>query len=267
MGSVGRQVIKRAMSAVGVEVMNRKAREDLDRGRHLLIGEYLRLLTKTRSIMLPDNKERISLMAKLVGTGVGESAHLIACLNETLSLGGDVCECGVGTGATSALLSNELRGSGKCLWLYDTFAGLPAPTAEDHLIDDIDGLGSMSAYEGRMAHPEIEVQTRLSAIGIPDTDYRLVPGLFEDSVARGLLPDRVCFAYVDFDFYAPIKLALEAISAKLCPNGVIIVDDYGFFSDGAQLAVDRFVSERRGQFEVEVPDYCDDRFAILRHVG
>lgn len=267
MGNVGRQVIKRAMSSVGVEVMNRKARKDLDRGRHLLISEYLRLLARTRSIKLRDDEGRVPLMAKLVGTGIGEGAHLVACLNEAMALDGDVCECGVGTGATSALLANELRGSGKRLWLYDTFAGLPAPTAEDRLVDDIDGLGSMAAYEGRMAHPKIEVQTRLGTIGIPDTAYRLVPGLFEASVAQGFLPDRICFAYIDFDFYAPIKMALETISAKLSPGGVIVVDDYGFFSEGAQLAVDHFMSAQQGEFEIEVPDYCDDKFAILRRAA
>jgi O-methyltransferase len=179
-------------------------------------------------------------------------------------LPGDVCECGVGSGATSALLANELRSSGKKLWLYDTFAGLPAPTTEDTLINDIDGLGSMAAYKGLMAHGQDEARARLSLIGIPESDYVIVQGIFDQSVASQRLPDRVCFAYIDFDFYAPIQLALEVISARLAPGGIIVVDDYGFFSEGAQKAVDEFMAKNQHRFAIEVPDYCRDHFAILR---
>ena len=148
-------------------------------------------------------------------------------------LPGGVCECGVGSGATSALLANELRDTSKRLWLYDTFAGLPAPTAEDELIDDIDGLGSRAAHEGQMSHSQVEAQTRLKTAGIAADAYRIVPGLFDQSVTAGHLPDSICFAYINFDFYAPIKLALEAISARLSPGGIILVDDYGYFSSGS----------------------------------
>ena len=262
-----RQAIKRAASSLGVEVMSRKGRENAERSRRTVLDEYLRLLAKVRGVTLPANTERVSLLARLVGTGAGEGAHIVACLNEVLSLPGDVCECGVGTGATSALLANELQGTGKRLWLYDTFAGLPAPTVEDELIDDIDGLGSMAAYEGQMSHPQVEVQTRLKAAGIATDAYRIVPGLFDQSVAAGHLPDSICFAYIDFDFYAPIKLALEAVSARLSPGGIILVDDYGYFSSGAQAAVDHFLAEQCGRFTLEIPDYCADHFAIVRHVA
>lgn len=266
-GTSTRQVIKRAASSLGVEVMSRKGREDVERSRLKVLDEYLRLLTKVRGIALPPNAERVPLLARLVGTGSGEGAHLLACLSEVRLLPGDVCECGVGSGATSVLLANELRNTSKRLWLYDTFAGLPAPTVEDELIDDIDGLGSITAYEGRMSHPQIEVQTRLKATGIATDAYRLVPGLFDQSVSAGHLPDSVCFAYIDFDFYAPIKLALEAVSARLSLGGIIVVDDYGYFSSGAQAAVDGFLAEQCGRFTLELPDYCLDRFAILRHVA
>ncbi len=259
-----RSVVKRSAAAFGLEIMTRNGRGDLERGRLDAIEEYLKLLAWTRNVRMPDNPRRVPLLARLVGTGSGEGVLLIALLNQVLDLPGDVCECGVGTGATSALFANELRATGKRLWLYDTFAGLPKPSAEDKLIDDIDQLGTIAAYEGRMNHPQVEVKSRLRGLGVPDDAYRIVPGLFEHSVAAGALPDQVCFAYVDFDFYAPIKLALEVISARLAPGGVIVVDDYGFFSEGAQTAVDAFISEQADRFEIEVPTYCNDHFAIIR---
>jgi O-methyltransferase len=259
-----KRAIKNLISSMGVEVMTPRGRRDLESGQLSTIDEYLRLLARTRGIVLPINERRAKLLANLVGAHVGEGAHLSLCLNEVKNLPGDVCECGVGSGATSALLANELRDTGKRLWLYDTFAGLPAPTKEDRLIHDIDGLGSISAYEGKMSHGQGEVRARLNSIGIAESDYVIVPGMFDQSVAAQRVPSSVCFAYVDFDFYAPIHLALEVISARLSPGGIIVVDDYGFFSEGAQKAVDEFVAVNGKSFDIEVPDYCHDHFAVLR---
>src|SRR3984957_16399095 len=161
-----RQQYKRAASTLGLEVMTPRGRRDLERGHENVVHEYLQLLARTRALRLPNSPQRLKLLAHLVGTGVGEGSHLIVNLAAVIDLPGDVCECGVGSGATSALLANELRGSGKVLWLYDTFTGLPAPTAEDELIDDIDQLGSMSAYEGHMSHPEAEMRSRMKKAGL-----------------------------------------------------------------------------------------------------
>lgn len=262
--SAGRLAIKKVASSFGIEIMTRQGRNNIDLEYQKLVGEYLDLLCERRSIALPPNERRIGLLSRLVGTSVGEASHILACLVATLDIPGDVCECGVGSGATSAVLANELRQSGKCFWLYDTFDGLPMPTQEDRLIDDIDNLGSMEAYQGRMKHPRTEVEARLAAIGVDGRAIRIVPGLFEDSVSAGHLPAQVSFAYVDFDFYAPIKLALEALTPRLAVGGFIIVDDYGFFSMGAQTAVDGFLAEHPGIFETEHPTYCRDHFIILR---
>jgi O-methyltransferase len=261
---LAKQAVKKLFASAGIEIMTSRGRRDLQSGHLSTIDEYLGLLARTHGAVIPDNKLRIGLLANLVGAHVGEGAHLVLAINEVKGLGGDVCECGVGSGAMSALLANELRHTGKRLWLYDTFSGLPAPTEEDRLIDDIDGLGSMRAYEGQMAHGQEEVRTRLLSIDVPEADYVIVAGLFDHSVQAQRLPATICFAYIDFDFYAPIKLALEVLSARLVPGGILVVDDYGFFSEGAQTAVDEFMAQHGNRFDIEIPDFCHDRFAILR---
>jgi O-methyltransferase len=261
--SAFRKNIKRAASTFGLELMTPRGRKDLERGNHNVIDEYVRLLAKMRGVTLSSNPSRTALLSRLVGTGVGEGSHLVMSLAAVKDLPGDLCECGVGSGATSALLANEVRGNGRTLWLYDTFAGLPAPTAEDELIDDIDHLGSMEAYTGRMSHSEAEMRARMTEIGIDSCSFRVMRGLFDSTVTDDRLPERVCFAYVDFDFYAPIKTALEKLSPRLTPGGIIVVDDYGFFSKGAQTAVDEFLAANPDVFRLEVPDYCADHFAIL----
>jgi hypothetical protein len=46
-------------------------------------------------------------------------------------------------------------------------------------------------------------------------------------------------------------------------DGRIIVDDYGWFSEGAQIAVDEFLSESGNQFLFENPLPFAGRFCIL----
>ncbi len=264
MRSAVAKVAKRTANMLHAELMSEKRFTDMQTGHLKTIDEYLKLLTKCRNVAIPFDSNRLRLLYSLVGTGIAEGAHIVASLHEVAAIPGDVCECGVGSGATSALLANELRDTSKTLWLYDTFTGLPKPTEEDRLIDDIDDLGSMAAYEGKMRHPESEVIERLSAIKIPTQQYRIVPGLFEDAASQGALPERISFAYIDFDFYIPILEALRAFSPRLAPGGVMIVDDYGYFSGGAKLAVDRFVAKNSLSYSQETPDYCGDRFIVLR---
>ena len=92
--------------------------------------------------------ERIKIMSRLLGTGVGEAAYICYYLRQSLKLEGDVCEFGVAQGRTSALLGQEIIKMDKKLWLFDSFKGLPKPSAKDELKDDIFNLGSIEKYKG-----------------------------------------------------------------------------------------------------------------------
>ena len=60
----------------------------------------------------------------------GEACQLLACLESTARITGDVAELGVAYGASAKLLSMHLP-PGKQLQLFDTFKGLPDVTAAD----------------------------------------------------------------------------------------------------------------------------------------
>ena len=212
---------------------------------------------------LPAMPGRVELMAKLLGTGIPEAMYVLAELHAAISDDGDVCEFGVAQGATSALLANELRATAKTLWLYDSFAGLPKPSAQDQLKDDIFRLGSMERYEGEMRCDSREVEHRLAAIGFPADRYRIRPGWVHDTLREDNGPRAVCFAYVDFDFYEPIRHTLEYLDRHLTPNGRIVVDDYDFFSTGAKTAVDEFVASHP-DYELVKPEPWAGAFCLLR---
>ncbi|HET7536552.1 MAG TPA: TylF/MycF/NovP-related O-methyltransferase [Candidatus Didemnitutus sp.] len=202
---------------------------------------------------LPPRKGRIQQLSKLIGTPVTEAMYIVALLSLSMPADGDVCEFGVAQGATSALLANEILETQKELWLFDSFQGLPAPTSKDKLINDIFNLGSIEKYTGTMSNPVELVVGRLDGIGFPRDRTHIVPGFIEETSKSPQMPQRVCFAYVDLDFYEPIITTLRFLRSRVPPGGAIVVDDYGFFSSGAKTAVDEFVAEAGGEFEMTLP--------------
>jgi O-methyltransferase len=214
---------------------------------------------------LPDlDPARLDNLSDLAGLPVPQAFYLLDHLNRTLSLPGDVCEMGVAQGNTSRMLAHEIRQTDKNLWLFDSFQGLPAPTEEDKLIDDIHQLGDIRKYQGNMNCQRAWVEEKLAKISFPASRTRIIEGFFDDTTpATKTLPSQVCFAFVDFDFYKPIKDALEWLETSLVGGGTIIVHDYGFFSSGAQTAVDEFLAARKNTFTLSLPHSVAGNMAII----
>jgi O-methyltransferase len=216
---------------------------------------------------LPERPGRTELMARLLGTGISQAMYLLSELHAALRVAGDVCEFGVAQGATSALIANEIRGTDRLLWLYDSFAGLPPPSPKDQLKDDIFGLGSIEKYTGEMRCDAAEVGVRLAQINFPSSQVRLRHGWVQDTLREGSGPAQVCFAYVDFDFYAPIAHALAYLDRHMPPGGRIVVDDYDFFSTGVKTAVEEFLQARGQAYEFTLPKDFAGKFCLLRKIS
>ncbi len=225
------------------------------------VAELESALRATLFPALPAREGRPKMLAELIGTSPSEAMYLLDELYRALPVTGDVCEFGVAEGATSALLASELTGTVKNLWIYDSFAGLPAPTEKDVLLDDIFSLGAMARYEGTMCYDAAEARRRVAVARFPPERLHVVEGFIEPTSE---LPDRICFAYVDFDFYQPVTTALLLIDGRISAGGAVVVDDYGFFSAGAQSAVDEFLAARVGHYEVVRPLSFAGHFLILR---
>lgn len=217
------------------------------------------------------NETRSALLARLCGTPPSEAYYLVDALAKCRNVRGDVCEFGVAQGETSALIANEIRSGSKALHLFDSFEGLPKPSEEDQLKDDIFSLGSMEAYTGSMSCPEEMVRARLSTISFPPKRYVIHKG-FIDQVLKhdSNVPKEVSFAYLDFDLFEPTKLTLEFLHRTTSTSAVIIVDDYDFFSTGVKTAVDGFLEEKNSSaavYECFVPSPRYGHFAILTRQG
>ena len=217
---------------------------------------------------LPRDAARADILHNLHGTTVGEAAYIVQHLHCAMNVPGDVCEFGCNEGATSRLLAHEiLPHPDRMLWLFDSFEGLPAPTEEDRLIDDISGLGAMERYQGTMRAREDQVRDKLRLVSFPKDRTRIVKGWIDKTLGLPNVPKQVAFAYIDFDFYEPIKLALEFIDRTMPSGGAAVVNDYGFFSEGAQRAVDEFVGSTDGRYVMHLPLAAAGRFCILEKVA
>lgn len=284
-----KRLVRRILSAYGFEVRrisseylpapgkSESSDETIARLRERLIwSETLRRIHQRdaieieellRLVALPDLPRRAGReqqLSNLIGTNVAKGVYVVAALIEALAVEGAICEFGVAQGATSALIASEIMNTDRQFYLFDSFEGLPAPSKEDRLIDDIFNLGSMKAYQGAMASPETEVLGRLAGVQFPRDRTHIRKGWINESLKRDDVPARVAFAYVDFDFYEPIKVALEWIDQRSSVGARVVVDDYGFFSEGAQLATDEFISSTKGRWTLHKPLSVAGHFVTLR---
>jgi predicted O-methyltransferase YrrM len=148
---------------------------------------------------------------------------------------GAIVDCGVRNGGSAILLSEGAPS--REVWAFDSFQGLPAPTAED-----LDGpVLPKGAWRGSIE----AVRRGFESYGRPQR-LHVVEGWFEDTLrAHADQVGDVAIIHVDADYYAPVKLALETFYPLLAVGGYAIVDDYHSFP-GARKATD----EVRSRFAV-----------------
>lgn len=257
--------IKRSLRSFGYKIERLDNVNPLEPKFRLLVNEIHAILKQCQLTNLPELDNRyLDLITRLDGTQVTEAMYILSELERVKTLNGHICEFGVAQGFTSALMAYHILNSEKFLWLVDSFEGLPEPTEKDLLLDDIYDLGTIEAYAGQMKHDPSVLLNNLRRISFPASRTNVIKGFVEDIDLGKVLPNEISFAFVDFDFYMPIKVTLSAIDEKIVENGAIIVDDYNFFSEGAKLAVDEFHEENSSKYLLTVPDTSVGRFAILR---
>jgi O-methyltransferase len=161
---------------------------------------------------------------------------------------GDLAEFGIALGGSAICVASKLA-AGQKFYGFDNFDLIPRP-------GPVDGEHPNARYEviksGRSAgiggdryygyeRDRLALVTRhFAEFGMPVDDERivLVNGLFEDTLAAAL-QGPIAFAHVDCDWYAPVKICLEALHSLLRPGASIVVDDYRHW-DGCTKATDEF---------------------------
>ena len=132
---------------------------------------------------------------------------------------GDFVECGTYKGGTAAILSKYM-GSGRRLWVYDSFEGMPQTT-------DIDGYDAKE-WIGRCVSSAEDVKEVMRLLSIPEQRYIIKKGWFQDTF-RESLPKKVALLHCDADWYESVLLTLETFYPLIAECGCIILDDFGYW--------------------------------------
>jgi hypothetical protein len=186
-------------------------------------------------------------------------------------LPGAFVECGVWRGGSALAVLRTLVELGvhdREVWLYDTFTAMPSPTDRDV---DLHGVSALQMHAAYAADPSVldpaydylpldEVRGLLLATGYPAEQVRFVQGLVEQTVPAQA-PDRIALLRLDTDYYTSTKHELEHLAPRLCPGGVLLVDDYGHWR-GSKDATDEWLATLPHPLLLQRIDYAA-RLAVM----
>lgn len=163
-----------------------------------------------------------------------ETQKIIEIAKKCLDFEGDYVELGCYKGDTSILLAEIVRSTGKKLWIYDSFEGLPEKTEED-----ISELGR-EFKKGVLDVTKQEVKKRFLKAGLP---VPIIKKAWFQDLREEDLPEKIGFAFLDGDLYESIKESLNLIEKKIVRGGVIVVHDYNNLAlPGVTRAVDEWIN-------------------------
>ena len=153
------------------------------------------------------------------------------------SVDGDYLELGVLEGNTVEQLIKKLDFSSlnKKYLLYDLFDW------KDHYEHD--------------PHPELKNNDLYENVCNKFKEYKyvkIIKGNIKDTLQTSL-PKKIAFAHIDMNHPEPEKIAFELILPNLSKNGVIIFDDYGWWSYSAQKKVIDPIAKKYNMKILELP--------------
>ena len=168
---------------------------------------------------------------------------------------GDIVECGVWKGGSMMAAAETLRKLGQTnrnLYLYDTYAGMTAPTDADKahnnetaaalLEKDINNKSDSVVW----AYSSVEeVRANVATIGYPAQLIHFIEGDVLKTIPA-TVSEKIALLRLDTDWYESTKHEMIHLYPKLVSKGALIIDDYGFWK-GSRQAVDEYIAENKVQ--------------------
>ena len=160
---------------------------------------------------------------------------------------GSIVECGVWKGGSmmaAALALCELGQIQRQLYLFDTFEGMPRPSAID---TNYQGECATEIFEALKTGTDSseycraqldDVRSAVTSTGYPSEKIHLVKGKVEMTIPAAA-PESIALLRLDTDWHESTSHELTHLFPRLSPGGVLIIDDYGHW-DGCRRAVDEY---------------------------
>lgn len=187
--------------------------------------------------------------------GLKRLANLRFCVRTVIedNIPGDFIETGVWRGGACILMRGALKAYGdhsRCVWLADSFEGLPKPNAEKYAADAGDIHWTNNKY---LAVSLERVKANFARYGLLDDRVKFLQGWFSETLP-GAPIQQLAILRIDGDMYESTIDAMSSLYDKLSAGGFVIVDDYHL--EGCKRAITDFRREREIQDLIVDIDGC-----------
>src|ERR1043166_4983889 len=184
-------------------------------------GNLLTLITQNRM------EGRIWPRVAHTMIGLKRLDNLEFCIEKVITNGvpGDLIETGVWRGGATIFMRAVLKAYGvtdRCVWVADSFEGLPPPDPGKYPHDEGDTL-----HEARELVVSLDdVKANFDRYGLLDDQVRFLKGWFRDTLPATPI-ESLAVLRLDGDMYESTMDTLVNLYPRLSEGGYVIVDDYG----------------------------------------
>jgi hypothetical protein len=213
------------------------------RPRRVLISALNRFLNKRGLVVMrrfefdPKKREEGIDWPPLADTMIGLKRldNLQQCLEYIIRHGvaGDVIETGVWRGGAAIFMRAVLKAhdvTDRCVWVADSFMGLPPPSPHLYHADQ----GDIHHSIPYLAITLETVKANFAKYGLLDEKVKFLVGWFKDTLPAAPI-DSLALVRLDGDMYESTMDGLRYLYPKLSKCGFVIVDDYAL--PGCRTAV------------------------------
>lgn len=168
------------------------------------------------------------------------------------SIDGTLIELGFGKGNSLKEFISYMNNKDiakRSIWIYESFDGYRAPTAED----------KEAFVKGGFKRP---IQPAFDIRNTIDKEVKLIKGYIEDTLPSSYdSKEKVAIIHSHLVSYSSTLFGLTVFENKLADNGIILVTDYDHFP-GTKLAVDQFIEKSSGKWQT----LKGEGFVILKKI-
>jgi O-methyltransferase len=248
-----KQIAKSVATASGFEVRRKKEllrrADDIRHADIFPAATYSPWLSDSEFQRIFDVVQRRTLVDRYRCYELWQLVSEVAKLGE-----GDFLEVGVWRGGTGALIASkcQLLGIQNTVYLCDTFRGVVKAGERDPAY-----TGGEHADTTKEAVLELCERLMLDRV-------QVLEGVFPDDSGNLLRDRRFRFCHVDVDVYESARDITNWIWPRLVPGGVIIYDDYGFYSCSG---ITKFVNEVRRELDCIMMHNLNGHAVVIKLVG
>jgi O-methyltransferase len=137
---------------------------------------------------------------------------------------GDFIETGVWRGGSTIFMRAILKANDvtdRCVWVADSFEGLPAPNEDLYPADK----GDLHHTIGELSVTLDTVRDNFRRYGLLDDQVKFLKGWFKDTLPTAPI-ENLSLVRLDGDMYESTMDAITNLYPKLSVGGFLIVDDY-----------------------------------------